>query len=263
MFLAYFDESGDDGYPNYSSDFFILTSIYLHYSNWQRCFSEIHQFRRVLRERYRFPIKQEFHTREFVTDKNPYHGKFSPVVRRKVLFEYCQFIASLDVRAIIVVIDKTKIRRPNYQVLKNALTYNVQRIENDLALLGEAAKFMIISDEGRTGAMRNVTRKLQRINYIPSKFGPTPYRKEIRLLLEDPLPKNSEQSYFIQIADTISFVTSLYVRQNLRPVVTPWGRRILQVLQPGDEIQLLQHLKPVLNLQASRNNEFGIVCYPK
>lgn len=173
MFLAYFDESGDDGYPNYSSDFFILTSIYLHYSNWQRCFSEIHQFRRVLRERYRFPIKQEFHTREFVTDKNPYHGKFSPVVRRKVLFEYCQFIASLDVRAIIVVIDKTKIRRPNYQVLKNALTYNVQRIENDLALLGEAAKFMIISDEGRTGAMRNVTRKLQRINYIPSKFGPT------------------------------------------------------------------------------------------
>ena len=263
MFFSYFDESGDDGYPKYSSDFFILTSLYLHYSNWQTCFLKAKEFRRGLRNKYRFPIKEEFHTKEFITDKDPYHGKYSPKIRRQVLFDYCRFIGSLDARVIIVVIDKTKINRPNYKILKNALTYNIQRIENDLALMGEAAKFLVITDEGRVGAMRNVTRKIQRINYIPSKFGPNSYRKDIRLMLEDPLPKSSDQSHFIQIADIISFVASLYVRNNLRAVPSPWGKRILNVLQPGDEILLLNDMKPVLNQNASRNNEFGIVCYPK
>ena len=32
--IAYFDESGDDGLKNYSSETFILTSLYMHASNW-------------------------------------------------------------------------------------------------------------------------------------------------------------------------------------------------------------------------------------
>ena len=28
MYIAYFDETGDDGFPTYSSELFVLTSIY-------------------------------------------------------------------------------------------------------------------------------------------------------------------------------------------------------------------------------------------
>jgi len=208
MFIAYFDESGDDGYPRYSSELFVLTSVYLHYSNWQDCYQKIYDFRKSLRLTYRFPVKQEFHTREFIMDKFPYHGKFTTAVRKKILFDFCSFAATLDVKVVSVVIDKQNIRRPTYHVLKNALTYNIQRIENDLAPLGNVGKFMIITDEGRVGAMRNVTRKIQKINYIPSQFSGTPYRKEIKSMLEDPLPKSSDQSYFIQLADMISFIVN-------------------------------------------------------
>ena len=44
MFIAYYDESGDDGYPNYSSPLFVLTSLYLHYLNWKDTFHKIFQF---------------------------------------------------------------------------------------------------------------------------------------------------------------------------------------------------------------------------
>lgn len=263
MFIAYFDESGDDGYPKYSSDLFVLSSVYLHHSNWQDIHQKIYQFRRNLRLKYRFPIKQEFHTREFVADKNPYHGLYSKTTRRAILFDFCQFMATLDLRVVNVVIDKKNIKRPTYFVLKNALTYNVQRIANDLGILGSAAKFLIITDEGRVGAMRAVTRKIQRINYIPSKFNYNSYRKEIENLIEDPLPKSSEQSYFVQLADMMAFVVSLYAKQHLGATPTGWSKRIQNVLKYGDEIALLNLLKPILNTQASAKNEYGIVYYPR
>jgi len=102
------------------------------------------------------------------------------------------------------------INRALYHVLKNALTYSIQRIENDLDKSFGSERFMIISDEGRISKMRDTARMLQRINYIPSQFNCTSYRKEIKTLIEDPLPKNSKESYFIQLADLMAFVVSLY-----------------------------------------------------
>jgi hypothetical protein len=51
MFISYFDESGDDGYPTFSSDFFILSSLYLHYTNWHQIFQSLQQFRQHLKKK--------------------------------------------------------------------------------------------------------------------------------------------------------------------------------------------------------------------
>ena len=262
MFISYFDESGDDGYPVYSSELFVLSSIYFHYRSWKKNFAAIHSFRHELKSKSDLPVKQEFHTKEFVNDKNPYHGKYTTTKRRSILFEYCQFVSTLDFKIITVVIDKTRINRQKYDVLKNALTYNIQRIENDLNLPEHDGQFLIITDEGRVKKMRETSRAIQRINYIPSRIYSQPYRKEIVRLLEDPLPKPSSESYFIQIADMISFLVSLYAKQNLCSPVQQWGNRILDVLSSGDVVALLDFLKPRFNAHASKN-PYGIVYYPK
>jgi hypothetical protein len=264
MFISYFDESGDDGYPKFSSELFVLTSVYMHYSKWKQNFEKVHQFRKQLKLSSGLKVNEEFHTKEFITDKDPYHGRFSPQARRQVLFDFFNLLPSLDIKIINVVIDKTNIKRPAYDVLKNALTYNVQRIENDLTFFGDAGKFMMITDEGRLGKMRDTVRKMQKINYIPSNFeyGKS-YRKEIINLIEDPLPKNSNQSYFVQLADMLAFVVSLYAKRHLCPQSIDWGKRIKNVLQYNDEIELLEIAKPKLNLKASRYNKFGVVHYPK
>lgn len=262
MFFSYFDESGDDGYPTYSSELFVLTSIYFHYTAWKTNYEAVRLFRQNLKKQWNFPVKMEFHTKEFLTDKNPYHGRYSPDERRNILFAYCQFVAGLDFKIIAVVIDKTRIKRPKYPVLKKALTYNIQRIENDLGLPEHDGQFLIITDEGRVKMMRETARAIQRINYIPSQFYPQPYRKEIARLMEDPLPKPSSESYFIQIADMISFLVGLYARQNLCDPKLPWGNRVSGVLQKGDETMLLDIFKGRFNLKASKS-PYGIVYYPK
>lgn len=262
MFISYFDESGDDGYPSKSSDLFILTSIYFHHSYWKENYQKLYEIRRQLNVKYGLPVKQEFHTNEFITDKFPYHGKYDKITRRNIVFDFFKYINSLDFKTIAVIIDKNNIKRPSYDVLKNALTYNVQRIENDLSVNAEN-RFMIITDEGRVSKMRATTREIQKVNYIPSMFNNIKYRKEIQKLIEDPLPKNSKDSYLIQVADMICFIVSLYAKQNLTAQKKNWNKRVLEVLTYGDEVKLLNIIKSKLNLKANSSNEFGFVYYPK
>jgi hypothetical protein len=114
------------------------------------------------------------------------------------------------VRIINVVINKKNIQTDSYEVLGNALTYSVQRIENDLSRMSPASKYVILTDSGRVGKMRKTTRKIQRINFIPSKYSIGSYRKEIQHLIEDPLPKDSKESFFIQLSDLVSYIVFLY-----------------------------------------------------
>ena len=263
MYLAYFDESGDDGYPKYSSELFVLTSIYMHYQNWKENYEVLHSFRKQLKTDFNLPVKTEFHTKQFITNKNPYRQfALSDAERKEILFLFFECLRSLDLKVINVVINKKNISTgTRYPVLSNALTYNVQRIENDLRKIDTAHKFMIITDEGRVGKMRKITRRIQRINFIPSKYNPQAYRSEIKQLIEDPLPKPSNESYFIQVADMIAYITYLFSVRKYNGIT--WPRRVLNVLSYGDERKLLERIEGNLNLEASPQEEFGIVHYPK
>lgn len=263
MYICYFDESGDDGYPNYSSQLFVLSSLYMHQSAWKDNYGEIRKFRKKLKDDFDIPVKQEFHTMHFLSDKDPYHGKYAPDIRKEILTLYCKCLSLLDVKAINVVIDKDKVQHDKYNVLENALTYNVQRIENDMNYSGSSDKdFLIITDEGRIASMRKVTRKIQRINFIPSRYHQGSYRKEIGNLIEDPLSKPSKESWFIQFADLLATIVMLYSRRNLVTKRIKWANRVRNVLKYGDEIGLMEKVKPILNTKASNRNEYGIVYYP-
>ncbi|MFY9442012.1 MAG: DUF3800 domain-containing protein [Tepidanaerobacter sp.] len=187
----------------------------------------------------------------------------------KSYFTFSALFSNLDLKIINVVINKQNIIKNDYKILENALIYNVQRIENDLneyckncdmkkICLGR--NFFIITDEGRVGKMRKVTRKIQRINYIPSKYSGS-YRKEIEKLIEDPMPKNSNESYFVQIADTIAYIIYLYSLKKFNN--SEWPKRVRNKITFDDVIDLLNIIKSRINLKANPNNEYGIVHYPK
>ena len=50
--IAYFDETGDDGIINSSSDDFVLTSLYMSAENWQKNFNVMKNCRALLKEKY-------------------------------------------------------------------------------------------------------------------------------------------------------------------------------------------------------------------
>lgn len=262
MFVAYYDESGDDGFPQYSSPLFVLSSIYQHYQNWKDNYEMIRDLRQRLQAKYGFPVKMELHTKDFVLNKNPYRQlRFSELQRIEIIDEFCETLGFMALKIVNVVIDKPKILKSSYDVLDIALTYSIQRIENDLIRIDPANKFLVITDEGRVGKMRETTRKIQRINYIQSKYGTGSYRKEIKSLIEDPLPKPSKESYFIQLADLAAFI--VYNHKLLELGAGHLHNR-MPVIVDGNKLKdWLNKLLPNLNLAAAPNDPFGIVCYPK
>jgi Protein of unknown function (DUF3800) len=260
MYLAYYDESGDDGYPNTSSPLFVLSVVYQHHLVWKESYEVLKQFKRQLAHDFSFPFHEELHTREFILNKKPYHQwNFADADRAHVVSLYCAVCAQLELKIINVVIVKPRFHRPDINVLDTALTFSVQRIENDLAPRPEN-RFMIITDWGRVGKMRKTTRRVQKINFIPSKFGPTPRRQEIQKLIEDPLPKDSSESYFIQLADLSACVVSLYAV--ISQGVGHLPKRLPAVVNADKVTEWMETLKPSLNLKAAGDNEYGVKFHP-
>lgn len=148
------------------------------------------------------------HTKHFLCDKDPYRKyNWSINDKQEILKEYTLAISKLDISIINVMIDKRKIKRNDYKVLENALTYNIQRIENDSA---GKWNYLIITDKGRLSPMRKTARRIRTYNPIHSKYSQQIKNQPIHSLIEDILEKDSTESHFIQVCDFISYFTHLY-----------------------------------------------------
>ena len=261
-YLAYFDETGDDGIVKYSSDHFVLTSIYMPADKWQDNFNVLQAMRKDLRKDFGLHVTEEFHTKQFLTDKNPYRNYgWTIAQKQEILKRYTIALASLDMQCINVIIDKTKVRTNTYPVLENALTYSVQRIENDS---GGRWKYVILSDKGRVGIMSHTARKIRAFNPIPSMFGADYRNQPIKNMIEDILEKDSKESYFIQSCDFVSYFAHLYFLTHDQDGTLP--NRVANTINSSFVGSVFATLKQgdKLNLKASRSSHpFGFVIYPK
>ena len=179
--------------------------------------------------------------------------------RRQLLMDVATFISKLEIKTINVIIDKEKIKTDDYSVLKNALTYNVQRIENDS---NGKWNYIVITDEGRLPPMRKTAREIRAYNPIQSHFGGF-HNVPIKGMIEDIMSKESNESFFIQICDFISFFTDLYYRTVEKN--EPMPKRVKRVVDEEfvKDIMTLFKNGGILNLKASSSNHFGLVVYPK
>lgn len=257
--IVYCDETGDDGLNTNSSDAFILTSIYMPSSSWQDNYNAVKALRSELRKDYGFHTSQEMHTKHFLTDKNPYRAyQWTNEQKIEILKKYTLMIASLQLSAINVIIDKTKINIDNYHVLENALTYNIQRIENDSR--GDW-NFLLITDKGRIAPMRNTARAIRAYNPIQSQFGGY-INKPIKNMIEDVLEKDSKESHFIQICDYISYFVHLYYSTRYKKKELP--NRVGNLIDKEFVSRVIATLSAngILNEKASQE-KYGLVIYPK
>lgn len=260
-YIVYFDETGDDGSNTKSCDTFLLTSVYMSIETWQNNYNKIQELRVLLKTKYGFHIKTEIHTKHFICDKEPYRDyKWTYNNKKEILNEIISCIEQLDIKIINVLIDKTKIKTANYKVLENALTYNIQRIDNDSKT---SWKYIVITDKGRIIPMKKTARTIRAFNPIPSKYSPKTLNKPIESLIEDVLEKDSKESHFIQITDFISYLTHLYYKTAIQGKSLP--NRAKNLVDNDYIVEVMERLKKVgkFNLKANSKNAYGIVIYPK
>lgn len=261
-YIVYFDETGDDGITSSSCNHFVLTSLYMPTNKWQHNFDIIKNLRKQLKDTYGFHVSEEMHTKHFLCDKDPYRKyNWSQKDKIDILISFTKAIGKMDINIVNVIIDKGNIYRPDYDILKNALTYNIQRIENDSR---QSWNYIILTDQGRIAPMRKTARAIRAYNPIQSHYSGY-FNQPIKGLIEDILEKDSKESYFIQLCDFVSYFVHLYFVVNIQQQNMP--TRVAKLISPDFPGRVLATLKEhnSLNVRASSssNNPYGIVIYPK
>ncbi len=259
MKLVYCDEAGDPGYPKFESPCFFLTFLYMNVEHWDACFNHLLQTRRALRLEG-LPTRLEFHSREFFLNKNPYTRlKLSNHKRIEIidtLVDSISQLAQFNVQSINVVIVKERITS-KYNVLDKAFTYGLTRIDTNLykqKAQYKYGKFLLLVDDGYLHKVRGICRKLRRYNYVPYEGGHESRPITLSSIIDDPLPKDSKFSYFIQTADLIAYLISQYVYIKLELNASPKRKKFI-----SDEkiIEWVERLDSIFNIDACPRSEFG------
>lgn len=261
--LVYMDEAGDDGIIKRSSDDFVLTSINMSTEIWHRNYDVMKAIRAKLNKDYGLHSSMEFHTKDFLYNKSPYWDfKWDGEKRRMILGDYLSMVSKyVEFESVNVVIDKSSVKKPDtYNILENALKYNIQRIENSS---GCQWNYIVITDKGRIAPMRRTAREICAYNPIPSMLDSSFINKPITGLIEDIIEKDSAESYFIQICDSISYFVHLYFMSVIKG--NPLPNRVSTVIDIDFIKTFMDMMKADgrLNLKSTSRNEYGIVIYPR
>lgn len=252
MYFMYVDESGDSGLLNSPKRHFILTGLVVHETKWRGCLDRLIHFRRRMNSGFGLKLSEELHAYALVNSP----GSLKRIKRNDRLTIIRAFADELalidDFRIINVVVDKQS-KGQDYDVFDKAWSALIQRFENTLnkGNFPEPAHpvehGMIMPDRTDDKKLTQLLRKMRRYNPVPSSIGGGGYRNlTIARVVEDPIFKDSQHSFFIQAADLAAYL----LQQNLDPS---------SYMRKKSGKNYFYRLKPILFLPAAKKDPHGIV----
>jgi hypothetical protein len=254
MYLMYIDESGDIGLGSASpTRHFVLSGLVIHELRWADYLDQLIGFRRALRAKYGFRLREEFHASALINTPGAL-GRIKKYDRLEILRMYADQLASMtDINIINIVVDKQG-KAMTYDVFEMAWKALIQRFENTMSRrnfrgpVNSDERGMLIPDATDDKKLRMLVRKMRHFNPISNqtRYGPGSRNLQIRTIVEDPYLKNSADSFFIQSADLVAYL--LY--QKLSP--NTYMRK-----KSGNNY--FNRLEPILCKVASSSDPDGIV----
>lgn len=230
MYLMYVDESGDRGLPSDNSPtrYFCLSGVVVHEQRWRDSLAQFKQFRYWLKKRHGIYLDDEIHSAELVNKPSkcaPSFQKLKKYERLAIVRNFADQIGRMtDLNIINVVVDKSLGKLPNKEEVFRAAWYRLfQRFENTMQRgnfpgpKNPAECGIVFAD--RTDGVRlrkylNDMRIRNRIKVIGDSGSFVYNDQPIRLIVEDPLLRESDESYFVQAADCAVFLLKQFVEPN-------------------------------------------------
>ena len=244
-YFLYVDESGDPGQNIDITTHFVLAGFLIEAGLWLSYLNKLKSFRKTLQRHYDLRLADELHARDIWVAGGDFRRlRLSYKQRRRLFTDIAFFVrASSEIKVIVVSIDKRQFQARPTNVKLYAWKLLIQRLEN--FLLAGGAHGIVIADEGTEKLIRDQVRKMRLYNPIPSKLGEY-RRQEIVRVLEDPFFRKSKESYFVQVADVISYLCRL--RDNATARQKKWGLH-----------KIYKIMKPRYLLEAGRRDSYGFV----
>jgi hypothetical protein len=203
MYVAYVDESGDDGTKKGSSKSYALGCVMIEAARWTETFDQMIEYRRFVKSRFGIPVRAELKANYLLQNGGALRQRpLSEKARFKLYRSLLRIQPKLGITAFAVVVDKTEAvrqfdtARPASDV---AWEYLLQRLERRATK--EKTEVLVVHDEGDEVTVRKRARKARRAGTAGSQTGIGTLKVPFDRLLDDPVPRNSQQSYFLQLAD--------------------------------------------------------------
>lgn len=247
MHLFYADES-------YDQTKFVLSAIRIAATDWRNLLVKTKEFRAELRSDHGIKLRAELHAQTFVRHiSDGVASRTLTISERRVIFERCiDFICTLPIEIINVCLPLANFRNNSHEAHFAALDRLLNRVHTNVDRLNPCSLAMVIFDAGKEREITKLSRRLSVYNQIPSQFGSWPgggRAKNIALvrIIEDPIFRDSKDSYFLQLVD---FVTFALLKREVPATefIKKWGYE-----------KLFDKLKPVLCIAASPRDPCGIV----
>jgi len=212
MRLAYVDESGDAGY--FGSKTYTLGCVMVDAARWPEVFEEFISFRRFIRNSFGILVRDEIKANYLLRGSGGLKDlKLGEQIRHDIFRQHMRLAPKLGLDVFAVVIQKDRILKQSMNPRDIAWEYLIQRLER--MSTKSDTPVMVIHDEGDSKRIRTLVRKARRINMPGSAFGSGRLSTPARLIIDDPVPRDSKQSYFIQMADLAAYAA--YRRLNPPP----------------------------------------------
>ena len=243
----YVDESGDPGNNIAQSEFFCLSGLIVHESDWRNLVDALERFCRTLRNVYGLPVRAELHAVKFLR-----HSEFGIEKHRRlsILRNFLDEIARLNFISITNVVVRKEGKAADYDIFSAAWRTLFQRFENTLIRGnfpgGYSRSFGLTFTDATNGEkLVKITRRMSVYNPILSRFGG--YRNlPIYRVIEDPSSRDSRHSLPIQVCDSVAYFLHQYLKPNA-------------YIKKSGAKNYFTRLEPVLNRYASTSDPLGIV----
>jgi hypothetical protein len=240
--IAYIDES-------YDQSLFAMSALIIPTHAWRDSFDRIQTYRRHLKSKYGIFTSKELHATDFVAGRGRISSKTVPKGLRAFLFrQTLTVVASLPGAAIIS--GAWGAKGHSHNVLhEHAFARIQERLQR--RCVKQDSQMLLFVDEGKEQELQRVARRTSVWNPVASQFGTwedgSTYKNIPNdRLIEDPVFKPSDQSYFLQAADFIAFAL-------LKSEVPP-----TPLVQKHKLHEAYNDLAPICATEASRKDPRGL-----
>ena len=237
MRLIYIDDSHDQ-------QIHVFSALVIPEESWHRTFQAVREYRRRLKNEFGIYVHKELHAWKFVSGRGRPSSRIATKWERAEIFKgLLELVSTLpDVYLFNTVFPHRQDER--------ALERLLNRLNR--SLLSWNTRGLLILDQGKDAQYTRLVRKMCVYNPIPSMYGQwhgtgTSWQNiPLARIVEDPIFKDSQKSYFIQLVDFCAW--ALLRRENPVPSKTRYGLdRAFNILDP------------ILFRAASRKDPEGII----